>query len=412
MARKREVQEDVWTLAVERSVRAFELFDQCVVFFSGGKDSTATLQVALHAAELAGKLPLEVHFIDEEAIPLQTEEYVRRVAQDPRIDLKWWCVPVKHRNACSRREPFWWTWAPESKDLWVRPMPPEGLTAEDYPAPQLFLCDPMDRIDTVEMNSALFPPDRYGNVGMFFGIRAGESLNRFRMVAQTAREYNYITQFKEERLKPKNLWKVYPVYDWTEHDVWTAPKLWGWDYNEAYDVMDKAGLTAQQQRCSPAYGEEPLERLWTYAVCFPEIWDRMTQRVPGAATAGRYARTMLYSYKSRIPKPADMSWEDYIKRIVQKWEQPHRTQVAKRVKIILDLHYKKTSDPLVENAPHPETGMSWSFVVMVAERGDFKFRKQAGGRISTDPERMKQAWAKYNAERAEMENDSMEARAP
>lgn len=398
MGRKRYIDQDVFTLAAERAERAFELFDSCMVWFSGGKDSTATMQVALAAAEKAGKLPLEVHFVDEEAIPLQTVEYVRRCSEDPRIDLKWWCVPIQHRNACSRKSPHWWPWAPEDRDKWVRELPPEALTAEDFPHPEYFLCDPEDRIDMTQMNGLLFDPMKYGNVGMMMGIRAGESLNRFRMVATTSREHNYIVRYSDERFRPKNVYKVYPVYDWTEHDVWTAPKLYGWDYNRAYDVMDKAGLTAQQQRCSPAYGEEPLERLWAYAVCFPEIWDKMTQRVPGAATAGRYARTMLYSYKDRIPKPADMSWEDYILRILQRWPEEHRRKVAKRCKELIESHFSKTADPLAENAPHPETGMSWSFVVMIAERGDFKGRKQPAGRISNEPERQEKAWKRYRQE--------------
>ena len=95
--------ENVWDLALDRARTAFDIFDHCFVAFSGGKDSTAVLEVAMKAAEEMGKLPLRVVFWDEEAIPYETEDYVRRRATDERTTMEWYCLPVHHRNACSRR---------------------------------------------------------------------------------------------------------------------------------------------------------------------------------------------------------------------------------------------------------------------------------------------------------------------
>ena len=109
-----------------------------------------------------------------------------------------------------------------------------------------------------------------------------------------------------------HLRKVYPIYDWTTEDVWLAPATFGWDYNRAYDAMEMAGVAPNLQRVSPAFGEEPLQKLWTFAVCFPEVWDRMQSRVPGAAAAARYALTELYSFRQRPPKPAGMPWSEFV----------------------------------------------------------------------------------------------------
>ena len=82
----------------------------------------------------------------------------------------------------------------------------------------------------------------------------------------------------------------------SSHRTLTAPAQFGWDHNAAYDVMEYAGISHNDQRCAPPYGEEPMRGLWTFAVCFPEIWDKMSRRVPGAATAARYSTTELYAF--------------------------------------------------------------------------------------------------------------------
>src|SRR4029077_1934875 len=119
--------------------------------------------LALEVARELGRLPLRVYFFDEEAIPLQTEAYARRVSQRPDVAFEWYCLPVRHRNACSRQSPWWSPWDPACPELWVRPMPPEGIT-------QLagFRTDgePRDRLSIPDTNGLLCLPERYGTVGL------------------------------------------------------------------------------------------------------------------------------------------------------------------------------------------------------------------------------------------------------
>jgi len=377
----RETEEDVLTLARARAREAFRQFDTIAVMFSGGKDSTCVLHVALETAEEVGRLPLKVCFYDEEAIPYQTEEYVREVAGWPGVDLEWWCLPVKHRNACSRRSPWWYPWAPEAEPLWVRPLPPEAITPEDAP-----WCDwsPGARLDTVTATPLRFDPETFGSVGLMMGIRAQESLRRRRVLSRTSAE-NYVQGGF------RNVRNVYPIYDWRTTDVWAAPRKFGWSYNRAYDAMDKAGMAPHSQRCSPAFGEEPLERFWTYQCCFPEIWGKMTARVPGAAAAGRYARTELWGYGGLPPKREGETWMEFVRRMVEKWDEPERSVIAARIKQMIGQHYRKTSDPILSTAMHPFTGVSWTYLARLAFRGDLKGRKTPNMGHGHDD----RAWKKY-----------------
>lgn len=388
MARKKIIEKDVYQSARERVFRAYELFDHVAVSFSGGKDSTATLQVALEVATELDRLPLDVFFHDEEAIPIQTAEYVRRIANRPDINLRWYCLPIKHRNACSRKNPWWHPWNPEKKDKWVRPLPPEAITM----VPGF-----KSEYTHADVAGLLFDPKVHGNVGMLMGIRAQESMTRYRAVTKKKID-NYIIRY-EPPTDRGNLWKVYPIYDWATEDVWTAPDEFGWDYNTTYDALDKAGVPPHMQRCSPPFGEEPLQKLWTYKKCFPEIWDRMVNRVPGANTAVRYALTDLYSYGGVAEKPEDMEWEEFLIHYIKKFNPKDQKRISKRIHDEINRHFNKTTDPIMPTAPHPKTGVSWKFLLRIATRGDFKNRSQAAMTIDTN--NLDRHWKKYNAELAE-----------
>lgn len=385
---------DVYTLACERTADMLDRFDHAAVLFSGGKDSTAVLNITRHVIasdrRFERHLPLRVVFFDEEAIPIETEEYVRRVAGCDDVAVEWHCVPVRHRNACDRRSPWWWPWAPEAADRWCRPLPPEALTTLDG-----FPVEPAAaRLSMPDTNGLLFSPDR-GNCVALMGIRAEESITRARAVMRR-KEINYLTRY-EGPTNAGNLWKAYPIYDWLVGDVWRAAAVNGWDYNRTYDRLEMAGIGHAAQRCSPAFGEEPLEKLHTYATCFPEVWAKMVYRVPGVGAAARYARTELYAYRSRPAKPDGVTWPDYIRHYLTKYEPADAAMIAGRVAESIRRHYRIASHPICPRARHPVSGLSWDWLLTIAMRGDYKERKQPGTGLPSpdDTAGIARMWRRY-----------------
>lgn len=404
---RKALDQDVYSLACERVAETFERFDHVYVSFSGGKDSTAVLNVALEVVHsdprFARHLPLRAVFSDEECIPYQTEEYVRRVAQRDDVTLEWYCLPVQHRNACSREHPYWWPWAPEARELWARPMPPEGITELEG-----FTVWPPDSRPSWPNTSAFIAPPWRGNTAALMGIRAQESPTRKRAVSLPGRERNWLAYVggglagtASQGNTYGNYWKAYPIYDWVTEDVWTAPALKGWDYNHAYDLMEMAGVTAHGQRCSPAFGEEPMQKLYQYAECFPDVWERMVARVPGVGSAYRYARTELYGYGSRPEKPVGTTWPEYIAHYLTQHAAAAQGKIAARLKDIIARHYRQTSMPIAPKHPHPDTGVSWDFLLMIAMRGDFKERKQPKHKTRSDDEWQRTAWRRYSDDLAQ-----------
>ena len=390
--------EDVWELAVRRARQLYETYDHVAVSFSGGKDSTATLHAVLAAAheKPEERLPLRVIFWDEECIPPDTVEYVRRVSQRDDVDLEWYCVPIACGNACNRREPFWYPWAPEDKDKWVRELPPEAITE----IPGYDSTNPKHRETHHDVMGLLFPPEKYGESVQVLGIRAQESLRRLQAVNRREND-NWIIQSRE-KLMLGPLWKAYPIYDWKTEDVWTAPALFNWDYNKAYDKQEMLGVAPSQQRMGPPFGQEPMRILGIWHACWPELWDKMVYRVPGAATAARYSTTELYSSGSYPIKPDGITWPEYLVQLLAKRSPDEQRQLGNRMQSFIKTHMKKTGGlPISESAYHPDSGCSWDFLAMICDRGDRMHRKDTATRIvgpSEGRERYEAQLAKYHAD--------------
>lgn len=360
---KKEVVEDVnvYDAAIKRFEYLFDNFDKVVVSFSGGKDSTVCLNLALEVAKKKNKLPLDVYFWDEEAIHPDTIEYVERVRQLPEVRFKWLCIPIRHRNACSRKEPYWQCWDPNKKDLWVRDMP-------DNPDVVTEIKEFKWGDSVPDIAHFVYGPE-HGTVADVRGIRADESLRRYRSVAQKTK-LNWIGGPRNGHNYP-----VSPIYDWTTFDVWTAPRLFGWDYNHSYDIMSMLGVAPSTQRVCPPYGEEPLGGLWIYAQGWPQLWHKMIKRVHGAATAGRYANTELYGF-GKLQLPEGMTWREWTYALLELYPKDLKAKVANNIVNLLAQHKSKTNRPLHETEPDLLTGLSWKFLAMIANRGDLKERRK------------------------------------
>jgi predicted phosphoadenosine phosphosulfate sulfurtransferase len=360
MTKKKYLADDVYEAAIERINILFDRYDTVVVSFSGGKDSTVCLNLTLEVARARKRLPLEVYFFDEEAVHPETEAYVERVASLPDIRMQWLCLPLRHRNACSRKQPYWYPWNPDEKAIWVRELPARGLQQADFPRFVFGATIP-------QSTHTIYGPE-YGTIADVRGIRAAESLRRLQSVTKKKHD-NWIAGALNGYIHPTS-----PIYDWSELDVWVAPRLWQWDYNRAYDLMYAAGIPFCRQRVCPPFGEEPLENLWMYRECWPDLWHKMVKRVHGAATAARYSKSELYAY-GKTTRPPGLTWKDWTYALIELYGEEHRASISANVKKAITIHKNKTNRPIPDDEADPASGLSWKFLAMIANRGDLKGRR-------------------------------------
>lgn len=359
--RDKEYQDiNVYDEALNRVRYLYDQFDEVIVSFSGGKDSTAVLNITLEVARERNRLPLRVVYFDEEVVHPPTIEYVRRVANMEEIEMEWYCLEIQHRNAASNASPFWYTWDKENKDLWVRELPEDAIT--EHPRFKKGMTIP-------DFGPYLYERDGT-KIAMLTGIRTEESLRRLQVITSKKND-SYIQAYSANSTGQT---KAHPIYDWSSEDVWLAVTKNNWDYNKTYDLFNKTKLYGNylQQRVCPPFGEEPLRGLFLWAECFPELWHKMLNRVPGVSTAWRYANTDLYS---RANRPEHMTYKEYLNVILDSYDVEYRNKVKRTINKYIKRHRAKTDDRIEEEEVHPVSGMSYEFLCRVAIRGDFKGRQ-------------------------------------
>lgn len=281
---KRGLGIDVYTAAQERIEWTFDTFDKVYLSFSGGKDSTVLMHMVM-AEAIKRKRKVGMLFIDWECQMRLTIDFVRDMYRQyaDHIIPYWVALPMKTWNACSQFEPEWTAWDNSKRELWVRQ--PDELSITDASAFP-FYYEGMPFEEFVPAFGEWFADGQ--ECAAFVGIRADESLNRFRTIARknkpTYQGKPWTTNVEAD------VWNVYPIYDWHVSDVWGYLAKERRAYNRLYDRMYQAGMTPHQMRICEPFGDEARKGLWLYQAVEPEMWAKVSLRVAGANTGNLYSR--------------------------------------------------------------------------------------------------------------------------
>ena len=325
---------NVYEAAKERIYYAFKNFERVYVSFSAGKDSTVMLHmVADIARELDKKFGVMV--VDLEGQYRITIEHALECVEDYKdlIDLHWICLPIHLRNAVSVYEPFWKCWDAEAKDAWIRNPPECAITDSDY---YPFFKDGMEFEEFVPLFGEWYSKGK--SCACLVGIRADESLNRFRTIASdykvTHNGNKFTTQVTE------NVFNLYPIYDWKTSDVWTYHAKTGKRHNKLYDLMQKAGVPLGNQRICQPYGDDQRRGLWLFHLIEPETWSRVVARVNGANGGSMYMQEWgnINGYR-KISKPKGHTWRSFADLLIK--SMPDKTQEHYENKILLFIRWWK-----------------------------------------------------------------------
>lgn len=227
---------------------------------------------------------------DFEAQYQMTTDFVYRMFENNIRDIEpfWVCLPMGSRCAISNYQIYWYPWDPDKKDLWVRPMPnfPYIINLKNNPFD--FYKYKMVQEDLYLEFGEWYARQKEGKSICLLGIRADESLNRYRAYANIRKD---ILKGKKWTTKVnENLYNAYPLYDWTTKDVWIANGKFGFDYNKIYDLFYKAGLSIHQMRVASPYHESAKEGLNLYRVLEPKpgqrLWAGLTEPISVPFTGG------------------------------------------------------------------------------------------------------------------------------
>ncbi|HIG27361.1 MAG TPA: hypothetical protein EYQ50_06015 [Verrucomicrobiales bacterium] len=168
--------------ARERIRHVYDIFDTVCVQFSGGKDSSAVLLLAKELHDERNLGPVKVIFRDEEMVSPAVVRYLEWVRDLDWVDMEWYALPYGQEVwVLGRREyVLLWSKQREEEGRLIRKMPEGAITAQHFGLDNSkVMPQPVDYYTMQGKN---------GRVAFLTGIRANESMIRYRSVVQKLHE--------------------------------------------------------------------------------------------------------------------------------------------------------------------------------------------------------------------------------
>lgn len=272
--RKLHLAMDVVEAAKQRLRHAALSFDTLVASFSGGKDSLVCLTLMHELMEEEG-LGRKVHatFWDEEVIPDDVVNFMLMMKQKPWLDLRWLAYPMIGEKFIMGRREDYVSFDPGRP--WVR-KPPDFAELPPAGAPPWY--------DRVTLNNEAVKPYP-GKVGFVTGIRAAESMARYRSVVEKLNE-NYICSAGPDASQKYRL--VKPIYDWQIPDIFKFLLDRGIPWCPWYDKQNIA-IGGGCRVDTPLHAQSS-KRLDILKALDPDFYRRIMEVFPEMGLQARYYR--------------------------------------------------------------------------------------------------------------------------
>lgn len=306
-------QKNVFDAAYERIDFIWNNFERVYLSFSGGKDSGVMLNLTIKYMKDNPKIingrKLGIQIMDNEANYDESINFMHSIIKNniDYLDVYWCCLPITLPCTVSAYHIDWQCWGERDKGKWVRPMYDEDyiVNITNHPFGDNFVED-MNYDHFWDMFAEWYSQGK--SCANMIGIRTQESLNRFRAIINDRK----ITAqgMKWTKKNTKNVFNVYPIYDWKTEDVWIANDKYDWEYNTLYDIFYKAGIPLHSMRVASPFMSEAKSSLGLYRVINPHIWARLCARVQGANFTATYGKQL--DYKS-IKLPKGHTWKSFVK---------------------------------------------------------------------------------------------------
>jgi predicted phosphoadenosine phosphosulfate sulfurtransferase len=308
--------------ARQRIRHVYDTFDTVCVQFSGGKDSSAVLYLAKEVHEERGLGPVKVIFRDEEMVSPTVLQYVEKVRNYDWVDMEWYCLPYPAEIWVlgTRVTTLLWSNARKNQGRLVRDIPPYAITAESFGLTH--------DVSLPEQTDYYTMQGKKGNVAFITGVRASESMVRYRSLVQKLHENYIVTPYKLKAGIPLKFAKV--IYDWNTNDVFKfLIEEHGADICEYYDL---AALTQSNTRIGIPLHSIAIRRIGDVVATEPEFYDRLWECFPQIDAQRRWwpefdIEKLIGRYSSDGFKGAGYFIDDYL--IGERRQKEAKSYVAK-----------------------------------------------------------------------------------
>lgn len=283
----------------------FDNFDNIVVSISGGKDSTVLAYMTLQEAHKRNR-KVGIFFLDEEVVYQSTIDQVRYIMNlYPENTIKlWYQLEFNLTNATSIDETQFKVWDHEKQDVWLRPKEKDSIKQPTWNVNKQTIANKKkgfgfyDALDNFQLT--------YENTAYLIGLRASESLNRWRAVIKNPGIPNIYWSTK----RPQGNFQMYPLYDWNFQDIWRFLYENNIRYSRIYDYQYKKGLGMKDMRVSSLIHERAFKSLVELPEFEPQTYDKLMARTKGIQVGNIYGKDDLMLKCRKLPKNYD-NWIQY-----------------------------------------------------------------------------------------------------
>lgn len=300
---------DVYQAANERIDFVFKNFQRIYLSFSGGKDSGVMLNLVLdYMRKNSITKKIGVQILDNEANYSHSLQFMHSILQKnlDLLDVYWCCLPITLPCTVSSYAIDWQCWGEADKERWIKPMPDQDYVVNMQNHKFDFFREDMTYDEFWDGFAEWYSKgERTANL---IGIRASESLNRFRAILNDRKEMLQGKQWTKKNTD--HAYNVYPIYDWRTEDIWKANGMFEWEYNKLYDVFYRAGVPIGKMRVASPFMSESKSSLSLYRVIDPDCWARLCARVQGANFVATYGKQLNY-HSFSLPK--GHTWKSFVK---------------------------------------------------------------------------------------------------
>jgi predicted phosphoadenosine phosphosulfate sulfurtransferase len=371
MATKIYNNKSVLQASQERISKTFDNFERMYISFSGGKDSSVMTHLILAEAKKRN-VKVGLLIIDLEAQYNDTIKHLEEMVETYKenIELHWFCGELLLRNAVSNYQPQWICWDEDKKDIWVRQKPKYASDLSQYD----FYHPKMEFEELMVIFGEWYSKGK--STAAFIGIRADESLHRYRAIVSRKDGLMY-NDWKWTTKVSSNLFNIYPIYDWRTEDIWVFHgKNRNLIHNRVYDKMLMAGVKISQQRLCQPYGDDQRRGLWLYHILEPETWYKLIARVNGVNSGSLYVQENgNISGYNKITKPEGHTWESFCNLLLStmpgKTQSHYKERFRKFIKGWQDRGYLNIPDEAPEDLESKCWVPSWRRMCKVMLRNDY-----------------------------------------
>lgn len=361
----------VYEASLDRINKTFDDFERIYISFSGWKDSTVMTHLVLDEARRRNR-KVGLLIIDLEAQYSETIHHINEMCDEYEdvIDLHWFCGELLLRNAVSNYQPRWICWDEEQKDLWVREKPSRASDLSQYD----FFVPKMEFEEFMVLFGAWYGQGKL--TAWFIGIRSDESLHRYRAITSVKKWLMHKKRQWTTKVS-KNLYNVYPIYDWRTEDIWTFhgkfPEL---SHNRIYDKMAMAWVKISQQRLCQPYWDDQKKWLWLYHILEPDTWFKLIVRVNGVNWWALYVQENgNMTWNNKIHKPDGHTWESFTNLLLsttpKKTQEHYRERFEKFIAGWKDRGYETIPQEVPPELEAKQWAPSWRRMAKCLLRNDY-----------------------------------------